>query len=258
MLNAQPITGTFGAQVSQVDLAQYDEILIDEFKQALQAHKVLVIPNQQHLSPDQLLRFAEEFGEAERAKHPNWGDVPGQPGVKLLATGDYPTGPTVGDSWHTDGPPRATTQWFSFLHAINVPDYGRDTLFADMTAAYKRLSQPMQEFLEGLTALNAWGLADPDAPPVEHPVIMVDPDTGTKSLYVNRLYTQRIVGLSSEESDLLLEHLYHQTNVPELQLRVSWEPGTLAMWDNEKTQHYVVRDQPSDRVMHRVMVCTGR
>ena len=28
--------------------------------------------------------------------------------------------------------------------------------------------------------------------------------------------------------------------------------------DNEKTQHYLVRDQPYDRVMHRVMVNTGR
>ena len=147
MLNAQPLTGTFGARVADVDLSQYDALLIDEFKAALDQYKVLVVPDQKHVQPDQLLRFAEEFGEAERARHPNWDDVPGHQGVKLLATGDYPTGPTVADSWHTDGPPREMTHWFSFLHAINVPHYGRDTLFADMTAAYQRLSQPMQTFL---------------------------------------------------------------------------------------------------------------
>jgi taurine dioxygenase len=258
MLNAQPLTGTLGARISDVDLAQYDERTVDEFKAALAQYKVLVVDDQAHLTPDHLMRFAEEFGEAERTPHPDWEDVPGHAGVRLLATADYPTGPTVGDSWHTDGPPREHTQWFSFLHAINVPVYGRDTLFADMTAAYKRLSPPMQEFLEGLTALNSWGVSKPDAEAVEHPVILQDPDTGSKALYVNRLYTRRIVGVNRAESDLLLEYLYRQTNVPELQLRVSWRPGTLTLWDNEKTQHYIVRDQPADRVMHRVMVCTGR
>ncbi|MDA1074817.1 MAG: TauD/TfdA family dioxygenase [Proteobacteria bacterium] len=258
MLKATPLTGTFGARISSVDLLQYDARLIDELKKCLVKYKVLVVDDQTHLTPDGLLRFAEEFGTAERAHHPNWEDVPGHVGVKNIHTPDYPTGPQVGDSWHTDGPPREHTQWFSFLHAIKVPPYGRDTLFADMTAAYRRLSEPVQSFLEGLTAMNSWGHSKPDAEPVEHPVILIDPDTGTKSLYVNRLYTSHIVGLKREESDLLLAYLYRQTSVPELQLRVCWKPGTLTMWDNEKTQHYIVRDQPFDRTMHRVMVCTGR
>lgn len=258
MLQTTPLTGTFGAKLTNADLLQYDDRFVNEVKAALQEFKVLVVPNQSHLTPDGLLRFAEEFGDAERVKHPNWDDVPGHVGVKLLATKDYPTGPDVADSWHTDGPPRHNTQWFSFLHAQQVPPFGRDTLFADMTAAYRRLSPPMQTFLETLTALNSWGASNPDAEPVEHPVILTDPDSGVKSLYVNRLYTRQILGVRPEESRLLLDYLFQQTNVPELQLRVSWEPGTLTMWDNEKTQHYVVRDQPADRVMHRVMVATGR
>lgn len=258
ILQTTPLTGTFGARVTDADLSQYNEQHVVEFRALLEKYKVLVIENQRHLSPQGLLRFAEEFGEAERAEHPNWRDVPGQVGVKDIHTPDYPTGPDVGDSWHTDGPPREHTQWFSFLHAIDVPPYGRDTLFADMSAAYQRLSPAMQSFLESLTAMNSWGESNPDAEPVEHPVIMIDPDTGVKSLYVNRLYTSHIVGLKRQESDLLLKYLYEQTQVPELQLRVNWQPGTLTMWDNEKTQHYVVRDKAADRRMHRVMVCTGR
>ena len=185
-------------------------------------------------------------------------DVAGHVGVKLIAPRNYPMGPDVGDSWHTDGPPRELTQWFSFLLAHKVPPYGRDTLFADMEAAYQRLSPTLREFLEGLRAMNSWGVSNPDAAPVEHPVVITDPDTGCKSLYVNRLYTNSIVGMRKEESDMLLEFLFRQTNVPELQLRVSWNPGTLTIWDNEKTQHYLVRDKAYDRVMHRVMVNTGR
>ena len=89
-------------------------------------------------------------------------------------------------------------------------------------------------------------------------MVVEDPDSGVKSLYVNQLYTTRIRELREEESDVLLAYLFRQTAVPELQLRVSWRPGTLVIWDNEKTQHYIVRDRPHARVMHRVMVNPGR
>lgn len=55
------------------------------------------------------------------------------------------------DSWHTDGAPRANRHWRSLLQAIDVPDFGRDTMFADMVTAFECLSEPMQKFLEGLT-----------------------------------------------------------------------------------------------------------
>lgn len=90
--------------------------------------------------------------------------------------------------WHTDGPPRELTHWYTFLHAVKIPEIGRDTLFADMVMAFERLSRPLQEFLCGLTAQNEW---DRDVPegyvPVAHPVVMKDPTTGQRSLYVNQL-----------------------------------------------------------------------
>ena len=258
MLNAQPLNGTLGAVVNDVDLRCRDAELIAAVEAALRRFKVLVLPAQQELTPDDLLGFAEEFGAAERVAHPIWDDVPGHAGVKRIATGSYATGVDVGDNWHTDGPPREKTQWFTFLHAIDVPAFGRDTLFADMEGAYLRQSPTLRAFLETLTALNHWGAAKPEAAPVEHPVVMVDPLTGSKSLYVSQLYTTRILQLREEESDLLLAYLFRQTAVPELQLRVSWRPGTLVIWDNERTQHYAVRDKAHDRVMHRVMVNTGR
>ena len=63
-MQTSPITGTFGAVVSNVDVLQYDDELVDEIKEALSEYKVLVIHGQEALSPDGLLRFAEHFGEA--------------------------------------------------------------------------------------------------------------------------------------------------------------------------------------------------
>ena len=39
------------------------------------------------------------------------------------------------------------TQWYTFLYAAQIPALGRDTLFADMEAAYSRLSPPLRHFL---------------------------------------------------------------------------------------------------------------
>ena len=62
-------------------------------------------------------------------------------------------------------------------------------------------------------------------PPVEHPVIRRHPGTGRPTLFVNRLFTREIVGLAPDESDALLELLYRQAGLPELQGRVHWEPA---------------------------------
>ena len=258
MLQMTPLTGTLGATVKGVDLTRRDNSLVNEIKDALSKYKVLLIPDQQDLTPNKLLTFAETFGAAERDPHPTWDDVPGVTGVKLIQPGEDKIGPAVEDDWHTDGSTRPHPSWLSFLHAHRVPEYGRDTLFADMDAAYDRLSSPLQSFLDGMTALHSWGTQKPDAPPVERPVILTDPHTGRKTLYVSRVYTRQIVGLRKEESDALLELLFRQALVPELQLRVSWKPGTLTVWDNKRVQHYAVRDRVSDRILHRVMIDTTR
>ena len=142
----------------------------------------------------------------------------------------------------------------SILQAVDVPPYGRDTVFADMEAAYEQLSKPMRELLGGLWAVHSWGPQKPDAPPVEHPVILEDAVSGRKTLYVNRAYTRSIAGLRRAESKTLLKYFFSLTHLSELQLRVSWKPGSIVMWDNEKTQHYLVRDLSYRRVMHRVML----
>ncbi|MCB2062134.1 MAG: TauD/TfdA family dioxygenase, partial [Novosphingobium sp.] len=49
-----------------------------------------------------------------------------------------------------------------------------------------------------------------------------------------------------------------QTAIPEVQVRLRWQPGTVAFWDNRSTQHYAVADYDDDRLMERVTVCGDR
>ena len=93
-------------------------------------------------------------------------------------------------------------------------------------------------------------------PPAEHPVVRTHPVSGRKSLYVNGIFTKEIVGMDQAESDALLQRLFHQAAVPEVQVRLRWRPGTVAFWDNRSTQHYAVHDYGAEhRLMERVTIC---
>jgi len=254
-MEIHPITGHFGAEIDHVDLTrQLDPESVRAIDQAFTDHKVLVFRDQGAVSPRALLALAAHFGTPDVEHHPSHPPVDDIPSVKCLTTDGKGFNGTITDSWHCDGSPRTDTNWTSFLQAIDVPPYGRDTMFADMEAAYDSLSPKMKALLDGLTAIHSWGKARPNEAPVEHPVVHVDPRTGRRSIYVNKVYTRAIKDLRQDESDAILQFLFQQTHIPEHQLRASWRPGTIVAWDNQRTQHYIVQDKPYRRIMHRVMV----
>lgn len=248
-----PLTGYCGAEITEVDLRTLSDADVVAIDQAITDYKVLAFRDQFGITPQQLLDAAAHFGEPDSKPHYKHQPVDGLAGVLRLETDGKGFGGIVTDNWHSDRSPEATTDFLSFLQAIEIPPYGRDTVFADMEAAFENLSAPIRNMLEGLTAIHSYP-TDPSKPPVEHPVLKVDPRNGRKTLYVNRVYTRAIKGLRPDESAAILELLFRQATVPEFQCRMQWRPGTIVAWDNQRTQHYIVQDKPHARVMHRVMV----
>ena len=99
----------------------------------------------------------------------------------------------------------------------------------------------------------------PKFPAVHHPVVRVIPESGRRVLFVNMTFTQRILGVSEEESNELLTMLYRHVNRPEFQVRLKWEPNTVAFWDNRTCQHYAASDYfPARRVMDRISIVGDR
>ena len=267
-----PLTPLIGAVVEGVDLSRpLDAELAEQLNAALLEWKVLFFRDQE-ISGSQQAAFARNWGTLET--HPFYGRITGTevdaPEVVRLEKDARVGG--FENAWHSDVSWRVEPSLGSVLRAVEVPDLGGDTLWADMGAAYDRLPDELRARIDGLSAVHDWytnfGLAmdpeerdrlRPDFPEVEHPVVRTHPETGRRTLYVNRIFTQRIVGLDDEESEELLEHLYLQASFPEYQCRWSWRSGDVAFWDNRSTQHYASSDYyPRTRIMERITICGDR
>jgi taurine dioxygenase len=112
----------------------------------------------------------------------------------------------------------------------------------------------MQALCEGLTALHDAHPHDHAEQTAVHPVVRVHPETGRKALYVSEHFTRRIVELNSVESDAVLRMLTRWVSSPRFTVRYQWSPGTVALWDNRSTQHFVLNDFDGERIIQRVTV----
>jgi taurine dioxygenase len=156
----------------------------------------------------------------------------------------------------------------SILRAREVPAVGGDTLWADMGAVYDGLPDDVKERIDGLTAVHdfaqTFGLAyqgdelaklRQQYPPAEHPVVRTHPETGRRALFVNEMHTERLKGMTVEESQPLLRYLYDHSSRPEFTCRFRWSAGSIAFWDNRSVQHLALNDYPGHRrLMHRVQI----
>jgi len=273
-LAVRPLTPLIGAEIEGVDLSRpLEDAVIQDLKVALHSHLVIFFRDQD-ITPEQQVAFARRFGEIE-PPHPVFDKVPECPEVTVIEQkgerGIY------NDEWHTDVTFRPKPAMASILHCKVSPVVGGDTLWASMYAAYEMLSDPMKHLVGGLSAVHditegfgdivtsgPEGLARLRAmqdkfPPVTHPVIRTHPVTGRKSLFVNRSFTARILGVTKIESEHLLAMLLRHAEQSSFQVRFRWQANSIAMWDNRCTQHYAANDfSPHHRRMHRVTVLGDR
>ena len=247
-LEINRLSAALGAEVRGMSLQQIDVAQADTIRSLLHQHKVLFFPNQ-FLDIDAHVALGEHFGPLDA--HPNLENPFTQhPQVFELAASHG----GVADEWHSDLSFSAEPSVMSILNMIECPDVGGDTMWANTAEAYQALSAPLRDLCDGLTALHD---ATPHGKPevnAIHPVARVHPDTKQRALFVNEHFTRRIVELSHEESELLLGYLTRWIAQPRFCVRYHWQQGTIAMWDNRCTQHFVVGDFSEQRIIQRVTV----
>lgn len=247
------LTPHCGAEVLGIDLSQVlDERATGMLRNALAEHCVLFFRDQT-LTPEHQKALGRQFGELHL--HPAWPRlVEGHPEIMEIFV-DENTKRIAGEDWHSDVSCDAEPPLGTILYMLETPPSGGDTLFANMYAAFDSLSAPMQRFLDGMSAVHdgeqvyrgRYGYEDENDetetyPRSEHPVVRTHPVSGRHALFVNSTFTTRIVQLSRQESDTVLQMLFRHIEQPEFQCRFHWQPGSVAFWDNRCAQHHALWD----------------
>jgi taurine dioxygenase len=263
MVSVRPLTGHIGADVCGLDLSEpLGEDKVRFIRETLLEHLVLFFREQPILTVEQHTNLALCFGELEITPFQREGDP------TILMIDQMHGRGSEGANFHTDNTFRPHPPMGALLQAHILPERGGDTCFASMYAAYDGLSDRMKSYLEGLEAwhslsqmvarLASHGLKTnlnmDDWPPVRHPVVARHPETGRKLLNVNYNWTTHIDALPAAESRTTLHFLYDHIRSPEYQVRLRWQPGDIAFWDNRVTQHYAVPDYEGRRLMQRIAI----
>ena len=255
----KPMSPACGAEISGVDLTkELSADVVRQIQDAWNEHLVLVFRGQT-LSQEDQLRFAKHFGPlAQRKKAPEQlrdraeGVLQIDPHV-LLVSNKMIDGVPVGafgdgEMWyHIDSGYSERPYAYTFLYGVELPSSGGDTLFSNMYKAYAALPDSLRQKIAGRKALHVHEYKRNEKVTVStdlsntphwyHPVVISHPKTGRPSLFVDRLMTARIEGVSQAESDDILAKLYEIGEREEFVYAHKWQLGDFVMWDNLATIH---------------------
>jgi len=265
VLKIDPITPVVGAVAAGVDIAEpLDAATVQAIRAAVLEHGVVFFRDQD-MTREQMTAFMKNFGPL--CTDP-FSTAALEPPPEDRTVHDMPT---YGNSratavWHMDSTLAPEPAALLALRALQLPPSGGgDTCWGSMYAAYETLSEPVRTLIDGLSAEHSAYKTLPllggasrghlqETMRSVHPVVRVHPETGRKALFVNELWTEKIVGVSPHESECLLAMLWKHAQSPEFTMRWRWRIGDLALWDNRSFQHYAVRDYRGDRVLQKAYV----
>ena len=261
----RPLSSAIGAEAVGFNPRNFTDADRDALQQAWYQHLVMLVRATPVLSDDEFVAFMSRMGQIENARKLS----PLSSRIEVMIISNIrQNGQLVGalpdgelsfhfDRVHQKKPTRATV-----LHAIEIPDKGGDTCFANMYAAYETLPAEIKTKIDGRFALNTYEYGatsagvkriDADAPTAIHPVVRTIPETGRKSLFVSRLMTDQIIGMPSEESRELLNLISDHCEQPRFIYQHQWKVGDILMWDNRCSTHARMDfDSSQRRLMKRI------
>jgi len=257
-----PVTESFAAEIGDIDLSRpLEGADIAAVKEAFAKYAVLVFPDQ-HLSDDQHLDFARNFGPLETTialfrkdaklrvrkefadvsnlDHENetWGKDSRQ---RMFQLGNR--------LWHTDSSFKRLPARASLLYARSIPPVGGRTEFADERAAYDALSEEMKRRLAALVVehsifnsrarLGFSNFSEEERqglPPVPQVLVRTLPESGRKSLYLAS-HAGRVFGMAEQEGRALIDELVAHATQRQFVYSHRWRVHDLVIWDNRCTMH---------------------
>jgi len=269
-IQINPLSDVLGAEVIGLDLREpIPPAVKARLDAAFAEHHVLCFRNQS-LSKHEQIEATKQFGELDVHVQSNRSsDIPlihivtnldenGVPRQAIAAKGSV--------RWHSDKSYRHAPSHATFLYALEVPEEGGETMFANTIMAFEALPEERQRELAGQRIVHSW----PDSvrrtgnreatdeekanwPPIAQPLARTHPVNGRKGLFLGQ-HAAFIEGQESQGREPI-DELEAWCTQPQFVYAHKWRPGDLLMWDNSCLLH---KAAPFDgdryrRLMHRTV-----
>jgi taurine dioxygenase len=264
-----------GAEVTGIDLREpIDAATRGRLREAAAEHVALVIRDQK-LTAAQYQAAAENFGELMPDQDRRF-LVEGLPLVSVLSNRNKDsTGAqakvVANATWHTDHTNQECPPKFTMLYPVALPDKGGGTSVCNTRAAYEALPQEWKDRITGMKTENTlissarMKIGNPDivreqqaskVPPIVQPLVRTHPETGTKAIWFHKGKTERIIGMSPEETQQFLEKLLELTIKPEFVYLHEYRLGDMFIIDDRASMHKAGfdYDHSQHRMLYRILV----
>lgn len=266
-LQTRPLHDDFGLEILDIDIRSLDEAGIQAIEEAWISTPVLLIRDQL-LNEAEQVAFSQRFGqtnlhvreEIRSRAHPE---------VVLISNLRYESGANIGAlasgeaAWHMDSCYKENPDTGCFLYAVEVPPGEGRTSWSNLQLAYDSLSPETRTAIEGRRGEFAYQIyaVDTDTesglsgirtrtPDVTHPMVLTQPGTARKGLYLDPLQTFGIDGMTPAQSEPVLDELKSAATNPDYVWEHTWERGDLVLWDNARVLH---RREPFDDMVPRLL-----
>ena len=264
------LSGALGAEIKGISLKDTSKENWKKINSLMLEHKVVFFRDQD-ISSDEQMELAKHFGPLE--KH-----------VYVKARKNYPEILRIikapdekhqwGEGWHTDVSYNPKPTKVIILRSHKIPPVGGDTMFSNMELAYETLDKDIKNKIKGKKAVHSslgaaaftenykemQGNGNLEEYSNIHPIVRVHPETGNKILFVNSMYTKKILDLSERESNEILKKIFEHQERLDFTCRIRWTENAVAIWDNRSLLHQGLSDffpgrgLGYERVMDRIAI----
>ena len=264
------LSGALGAEINGIDLKDSTDKNWKVINNLMLEHKALFFRDQD-ITSEQQINLAKKFGPLE--KHAYVKGLENHPEIIRIIKGPQEKH-QWGETWHTDVSYNPKPTKVIILRSRKIPPVGGDTMFSNMEIAYETLDENIKKRIEGKRAIHSSlgaaafvdkyeemeGNGNLDEYSNEHPMVRTHPETNKKILYVNSMYTKKIIDMDKNESDEILQKIFQHQERLDFTCRFKWTENAVAIWDNRSTQHQGLTDffpgrgLGHERIMDRIAV----
>lgn len=256
-MRTKPLGAKFGIEVAGIDLNRIESAEVAALRRLFHENQLMVIRGQD-IEPERLLWFARHFGTPQPhiLAHLRHAEVPEILPLSNIFKDGKPIGVYDGAAfWHQDMAFEDVPSNVTIVHALEVPDRGGETLFADMWSAYETLEDGLRVQLEPMVARHRYGnradetsatrakameLNEDEQKAVRdvfHPIALRHPETGRKGLYGITSTSRGIEGMDDAKACDLLDSLSAHAAEERFVQAHQYKAGDIILWDNFSLMH---------------------